>query len=154
MKKIFIVTGILLLAAGIVYFYRPIKTMLPTTEQATVPTTPACQAVRLIKPTPNSTITQQYIDVEVFVDNSNPPCRWTVFEALAGRIEIKDTTGAIVGKGALTTTENWMTKEPVTYRAQIVLDPETKKGQLTLNVIEDNPSGAPGQKVSFPIQYH
>lgn len=84
----------------------------------------------------------QTIEVKATVDNrkATPQCSWTVFEAQAGVVQIRDAQGAVLGQGMLTTQDDWMTSEPVHYTGSVVLS-ATPSGNVTLVVTEENPSG-------------
>jgi hypothetical protein len=85
------------------------------------------------------------ISVTAVVDNTNMQalgCSWTVFEAQAGTIELKDGNGTVLGFGLLTTTQDWMTASPVTYTGQVTSNSVFAPGTpLTLVFTEENPSG-------------
>lgn len=112
----------------------------------------ACEALQIINPQQNEKVSQTFT-VEVIVDNRIPECNWTVFEANAGRIEVTDKTDTIVGNGSLTTQEEWMTENPVTYTSEITLMPTTAQGQLIVTITEENQNDEPPQTVSFPLSY-
>lgn len=84
----------------------------------------------------------QVVEVRATVDNRKaaPGCSWTVFEAQAGIVEIRDAQGLVIGQGTLTTQDEWMTSEPVNYAGSVALS-VAPSGRLTLVVTEENPSG-------------
>lgn len=147
MKKIFVTLAILIIILGAAIYLKPKK----STVSKTMPIT-ACQALTIVTPHNNDTVTNTFT-VTAIVDNKNPQCHWTVFEAQAGTITVKDKTGTTVGTGVLQTTDTWTTENPVTYTGQITLAPTTKHGTIQLTITEENPSGEPGKTLAIPLQY-
>src|SRR6478736_1509020 len=121
MKKVAIIVCVIILAVLIYWktFSKPV-TKIPKNIAT-------CQALNIQSPLENDQVTRDFT-VRAVVDNSNPKCHWTVFEAQAGTIEIKDANGKLVGNGELKTTEDWMTDNPVNYTSDISLDPQTMHG--------------------------
>jgi hypothetical protein len=97
-------------------------------------------------PLPGSTVTFP-LTINATVDNtkmSTVGCSWTVFEAQAGGVEIKDQSGNVLAQAPLTTTSDWMTTAATPYKATIsALSNPSYTGPLTLVFTEDNPSGGP-----------
>lgn len=103
-----------------------------------------------------SIVTTAGIDVAGVVDNSEREilgCSWTVFEAQAGVVYVKDGNGNDVAKPTpFTTIEEWMTDAPVNYFAHIdILNNYTGDALVIIN--EENPSGEGVSKtISLPIK--
>jgi hypothetical protein len=95
-------------------------------------------ALHYISPIHSSHVTNPFT-IEVIVDNSQDSCRWGVFEGEAGSVELYDEYGKLQDKGILTTTSDWMTDSPTTYRAS--LSEFTHKGKSKLLFKENNPKG-------------
>jgi hypothetical protein len=144
-KTLSVSAVIVILAIGLVW--------LATTKQSQAPTVPDEQTVALSHCglTVNSPLggglvsSTAPISVTAVVDNTNMQalgCSWTVFEAQAGTIELKDGNGTVLGFGLLTTTQDWMTASPVTYTGQVTSNSVFAPGTpLTLVFTEENPSG-------------
>lgn len=109
-----------------------------------------CDALSNITPRSGTKITSP-LTVTVTVDNTKS-CKWTVFEAQAGTLTIKDSNGKALGTGILTTTGEWMTEQPVTYTGTIEFS-EPATDDVTLVITEEDPSGEGGQTVSIPLTY-
>jgi hypothetical protein len=153
MKKIFIILGVIIIV-GIIFFKlkpSPQHTQtVPLHANTTVSST--CNALTITSPKQNEQVSNNFL-VKVVVDNSNPKCHWKVSEAQAGKATVKDSSGNIVGSGVLSTSEEWMTDKPVTYSGEIELNDNTSKGNITLSIEEENPSGKPGQTITLPLMY-
>lgn len=147
MKKIFVTLAILIIILGVAIYLKPKK----STVNKTMPVT-ACQALTIVTPHNNDTVTSTFT-VTAIVDNRNLNCHWTVFEAQAGTITVKDQTGATVGTGVLHTSDTWTTDNPVTYSGEITLAPNTAHGTIQLIITEENPSGQPGKTRTISLQY-
>lgn len=117
-------------------------------KQTTI--SPICDALTNITPQSGTKITSPFT-VSVTVDNTKS-CKWTVFEAQAGTLTLKDADGQTLGTGLLTTTGEWMTEQPVTYRGMIEFS-EPATDDVTLVITEEDPSGEGGQTVSIPLTY-
>lgn len=104
-----------------------------------------CRALQIIKPASGQKVVSP-IEVEVVVNNTNPKCHWSVFEAQAGTISLKDNTGQTIGTGILKTTSDWMTDQPVTYTGTINFDTTPSSNDLILTIFEEPPSGQPNSK--------
>lgn len=111
-----------------------------------------CDAVVITNPTKGQQVTDP-LEVTVVVENAGKNCQWTVFEAQAGTMELKDSTGQVVGTGVLTTEEEWMTDGPVEYTGTIDLVNTPANGDLMLTITEDDPSGQSQQQVTLPLTY-
>lgn len=97
----------------------------------------------LIGPKEGETVGLEFT-VKGIVDNTKIKergCGWTVFEAQAGLVHIYDSTGFSVGSALLTTTEDWMTAEPVNYEAKIKIDIMPSDKNLLMVIEEDDTSG-------------
>ncbi len=82
------------------------------------------------------------IYVEGVVDNREAgECRWTVFEGQAGKVEAFDIENNLVSDGVLKTVEDWMTDEPVNYKAILNLHKAPVSRDLRIIVTEEDPSG-------------
>lgn len=117
-------------------------------QQTTV--SPICDALTNITPQSETKITSP-LTVNVTVDNTKS-CKWTVFEAQAGILTLKDSTGEILGSGTLTTSSEWMTEQPVVYTG-IIEFTEPATDDVTLIITEEDPSGQGAKTVSIPLTY-
>ena len=109
-----------------------------------------CDALTDMSPQSGEKITSP-LTVTVTVDNTKS-CNWTVFEAQAGTLTLKDSAGQIISSGTLTTTEEWMTEQPVVYTGTLEFTtPNTS--DLTLTITEEDPSGQGAQEVTIPLTY-
>lgn len=111
-----------------------------------------CEALTVNAPGKNEKITSP-VTITVTVDNTNPKCRWTVFEAQAGTMQLQNAEGEVIGKAVLTTDEDWMTDQPVTYSGEMMFDTTLATPKLNLVITEDSPSGEPGKEVTHPLTY-
>ena len=141
MKNILI---IILFAAIIglgIYILSNKKVITPTEEKST-----SHCGFTVNSPLPGSIVTFPLF-INAVVDNINSKtlgCSWTVFEAQAGGVVVKDSTGAILATSTMNTTEDWTTSNPVTYTSTIpTLSNPSYAGPLTIVFTEDNPSGNP-----------
>lgn len=167
MKKIIIIfavlaLGIVILLGGARYFMHEKTPLAPTPSSGPTPTltteqpvttksTPPCTAITIKNPKDNDKLGTTLI-VKVIVDNTGQ-CHWTVFEAQAGTVVITDGLGKIIGKGILTTQEEWTKATPTTYTATITLSKASTSGG-TLTITEENPSGKPNaQKYTIPVSF-
>ncbi len=97
----------------------------------------------IVSPAPQ-TVVSFPLPIHVIVDNTQAQalgCSWTVFEAQAGNVKVFDQNSQEVGFSTLTTTEDWMTANPVNYYGTLVLAGTPASNNLTLVFTEDNPSG-------------
>lgn len=139
-KKIMIMVVVALVLA-LAFYAVPRDNKVEAPTSALVRT--GCGADHLTVTSPVSgSVVGQAIAVEAVVDNrdANTDCSWTVFEAQAGTIEVRDAQGAVLGQGLLTTEEEWMTSEPVRYTGSVALT-AAPSGDLTIVITEENPSG-------------
>lgn len=98
------------------------------------------------------------LSVTAVVDNSDAielGCSWTMFEAQAAFMELKDEDGAVLATGVLDTGEEWMTTGPVNFSGTLSpANPVPAGTLLTLVINEEDPSdgeaGAPSV-VSVPL---
>lgn len=124
----------------------------PTPTQQIIKKTP-CQALTIKTPLPNQRITPPSLSVKVVVDNTNPECHWTVFEAQAGTLELQDENKNTIGTGTLTTTDEWMANKPVTYEGTVSFS-AIQQGKGNLLITEENPSGKDTpQSISLPLNF-
>lgn len=112
------------------------------------------QNVTVNAPVANSTVTFP-LTVTVVVDNSNDPsCNWGVFEAEAGIVKLKNALNVVLSAEVLSTTMNWMTTGPVTFTTVLSPSPLPPSGPLTLEFVENDPSGeGTVQTKTVPISY-
>lgn len=157
MKKILplIIVMIIVIVTGL-YLSRKVNlnnTVTSVPSPLPSPTAAQCTALRLDSPQVNEEVSSP-LSVTVTVDNRNKDCRWTVFEAQAGTLQLLDEDKTVIGKGVLTTSDDWMTSEPVTYNGTITFDRAPTGKKLELQVIEENPSGKPDSQIlTFPLTY-
>lgn len=111
-----------------------------------------CQSLTVLSPETGAQATSP-LTIDVVVDNSNPDCRWAVFEAQAGSIDLQDDQGNVIGSGVLTTTDDWMTDQPVNYSGTISFDPTQATSEMKLIITEEKASGEEGQQVILPLSY-
>lgn len=98
------------------------------------------------------------LSVTAIVDNTDAVelgCSWTMFEAQAAFMELKDEDGAVLATGVLDTGEEWMTTGPVNFSGTLSpANPVPAGTLLTLVINEEDPSdgeaGAPSV-VSVPL---
>lgn len=159
-KKVLI--GLVLAGLGtlVFFFFSSSQKNTPATQNSLpadttqAQNTPAqtCKAVTVLSPKVNQQIVTP-LKVQIIVDNRNTDCHWTVFEGQAGTMEIKDRNGKVLGSGFLSTTENWMTREPVTFTGTITFTIPPNNSGLTLIISEENPSGsADANVISIPLK--
>lgn len=141
--------AVLLILIGAVGFFVLGKPATQKTNPA--PTPEKCSAIKIVSPEKNSKITSPLL-VKVIINNTEE-CRWTVFEAQAGTVKIKDASGKELGQGVLKTTEEWTTDKPVNYEGEITFSkPASATG--IIEITEENPSGRPNpQKISLNIDF-
>jgi hypothetical protein len=113
-------------------------------------TSPICNALTNITPGSGTKITSP-LSVTVTIDNTQS-CNWTVFEAQAGILTLKDSNDEILGTGTLTTTSEWMTEQPVVYTGTFEFT-KPATDDVTLIIEEEDPSGEGSQTVSIPLTY-
>lgn len=110
----------------------------------------ACNALTMITPQKGSKISSP-LSISVIVDNTNPKCHWTVFEAQAGVAQLFDTNGNLLGQAVLKTNDDWTLQKPVPYNA-VVTYTNPSSGNLKLVLQEENPSGKPNpQKTTIGL---
>lgn len=119
------------------------------TPQPTITIT--CNALTNISPQAGDKVASP-LTVTITVDNRQS-CKWTVFEAQAGTFTLKDTTGQTIGSGTLTTTEDWMTENPVVYTGTTEFINTPASSELTLTITEEDPSGMGAQEITIPLSY-
>ncbi|MBP6912908.1 MAG: hypothetical protein KBB86_03155 [Candidatus Pacebacteria bacterium] len=105
-------------------------------------------------PLENGSVGQKFT-VDATLDNSEREmlgCSWTAFEAQAGVVYVKDGYGKdLANPTPLSTSQDWMTDEPVNYFADInILSGYTGPALVIIN--EEDPSGEKVSKtISFPV---
>lgn len=111
-----------------------------------------CDALTIDTPQKGQQVTSPLV-ISVTVDNSKDNCRWSVFEAQAGSVDLVNDNGDVIGTTTLTTTEDWMTDEPTSYSGTITFTPDTNNKDYTIVVHEEKPSGLSGKKITLPLTY-
>ena len=100
--------------------------------------------LKVTYPFPGSTVAFP-LTINAIIDNTQAAtlgCSWTVFEAQAGTVVVKDSSGTVLANTVLTTTSNWMTTSPTPYTATVAaLSNPAYTGPLTITFEEENPSG-------------
>lgn len=130
----------LIVCLGIIAWFVKTNNRTPTS-----PTKPTCSAISIVSPQAGNKVSYP-LSISVIVDNSKS-CHWTVFEAQAGIAELTDSTGTFIGRTTLTTTDDWMLAKPIPYNGLISFSKTPAKGNLTLSIIEENPSGKPNPQI-------
>lgn len=114
-----------------------------------------CDALTNISPKPEEKVTSP-LTITVTVDNTKS-CKWAVFEAQAGVALLSDSTGRKIGSTTLTTTEDWMTEQPVVYTGTIEFTQTPASNKLLLEIFEERTSDLAaeenGQSISIPLTY-
>jgi hypothetical protein len=146
MKYLALAFIIFVILVGGEYIFRKPPVEAPTNGGPTA-TTPASKCgLTVNSPLPASTVTFP-LSINATVDNTQSTtlgCSWTVFEAQAGPIKIKDGSGNTLATGVLATTANWMTTSPTIYTAMIsALSNPSYVGPLSIIFEEDNPADFP-----------
>jgi hypothetical protein len=162
-KKVLAICGVALVVFIIVdiVWHRkaaaPVPTIITTPEseaQAQKADATHC-GLTVNSPLPGTIVTFP-LTIQTVVDNTQSAklnCSWSVFEAQAGSVTVKDTGGHIVGKGVLKTTANWMTTAATPYTATISsITHPAYTGPLQLTFTEDNAAGKPNpDTLSFVV---
>jgi hypothetical protein len=94
------------------------------------------------------------LTVKARVHNAaSPNCRWTLFEAQAGVMTVKNADGEVIAQAPLATQEDWMTDQEVGFESVINLMPgKTASGPLMLVITEEDPSGQGlSETIEIPI---
>ena len=127
-----------------VYMIKQQQAIAPVTEQPQ--TTASLCGLTVTNPTVGATVTLP-LTINAIVDNTQAAtlgCSWTVFEAQAGTVTVKDAQGNVLATGVMTTTSNWMTTAPTPYTATITsLSNSSYTGPLSLIFDEENPGDLP-----------
>ncbi|WP_346882813.1 hypothetical protein [uncultured Algibacter sp.] len=78
---------------------------------------------------------------------------WMASEGVLGFVELVDEKGHELARGILTTNENWMTNDPVTFSTELTFNVENnKKGTLIVHKDPGSGDGAEtGETLSFKI---
>lgn len=146
-KLLFVV--LVLMTVGMLYYQRLLT--IPTITQPAKPQlSDICNALTKITPHEGETVTSP-LTVSITIDNRRS-CKWTVFEAMAGSVTLKDGNDQIMGTAVLTTTDEWMTDKPVTYTGTLEF-PSPPTSELQLVILEEDPSGEGSQTVTIPLNY-
>jgi hypothetical protein len=114
----------------------------PSTPTSTQAAQGTCPALTVLNPVSRMEAYLLPLKVRVMVDNRNPNCHWTVFEAQAGSVELRDRSGHVITSAPLKTTGDWTSNQPLEYDA--TLSPSTNAtGPLVVFITEENPRGKP-----------
>ncbi len=112
----------------------------------------ACQGIEIASPAANSQVTFPLTITGTVhpAGNSGP---WTVFEANAGSVVVKDSTGAIKSTPkALPIYVDWMNSNPKPFSVTIpALTGTPATNALTLFFSDDDPSGENPHYCSIPV---
>lgn len=123
----------------------PTNTGNPTSQETQLTAATHC-GLTIDAPLAGATVTFP-LTIQATVDNTQSTalgCSWGVFEAQAGTVEIKDTNGASLATGILTTTSDWMTANATPYSVTIsALSNPGYTGALSLIFNEENPGDLP-----------
>lgn len=123
----------------------------PTRSITYVGCTP--KSATVLEPAANATV-KLPLTVKMLVHSAeHPECPWTVFEAQAASMRLLDKDGVTVGRGTLTTTEDWMTTGPVNFTGEI---PALSliEGEATLVITEEDPRGeGPVEEINIPLNF-
>jgi hypothetical protein len=148
MKKIISALAVIAIIVVCAYVISYKRAAAPSTNPVViVPATPAMHCgLRVTRPLPGSQVTFP-LEIKAVVDNTgaqNLGCSWGAFEAQAGSIVIQDMLNNTLATGVLSTTDNWMTSDPVAYAATIpALSNPNYTGPLVITFTEDNAQGIP-----------
>lgn len=101
---------------------------------------------------PNTAISLP-LTFQVTVENSaHPTCRWTLFEAQAGHVELRTFDGEVLASAPLATTEDWMTDAAVSFETKLESTTVLSPGSYDIVIIEEDPSGEKTpQTVTIPV---
>lgn len=111
------------------------------------------KAITISEPEANFAVTFP-LTVKATVHNAEQKaCSWTMFEAQAASMEVKDSTGKVVATGVLMAKGEWMTDAPVSFEGTLKsVDGVTPRGVLDLVITEENPSGMKdSQTITIPV---
>lgn len=151
----FIIVAIII--ALIIPFLRFTPLQPSTPSPTPIPQVPAklpgCEAITIKSPLPDQKITPPSVIVTVVVDNTNPKCHWSVFEAQAGTLEIQDEDQNTLGTGTLSTNEDWTANKAIVYEGTVPLS-SVGGGKANLIITEENPVGSNNpQTIQIPLTY-
>ena len=125
---------------------------IPTPPVVVTPQPVSGCGLTVLNPLPYTKISLPITLEAVVANNPASSCRWTVFEAQAGTVLVKNALGESVGSGILQTTSEWMTNDPVTYTAPITFTAPISSGEnLFFIIVEDDPSGG---EAGVPDEIH
>lgn len=131
---------LVLIVVGVVLVMVPSPADAPTTEELS----PLAARVTLDTPPAGSTVGS------TFTISGKAPGNW-YFEA-SFPVEVLSAGGEVVGRGIATAQSDWMTVEDVAYSASVSVD--NYKGDATLKLMRDNPSGLPENDDSRSFSIH
>lgn len=152
-KKLLIIVPLVSFFLLVGYFLGNRQLSEENVSQNPQPTMPEiCNALSKLSPMPGQKVTSP-LTVTVTITNTNT-CKWTVFEAQAGTLTLKDKTGQILGTTALTTVDEWMTDQPVNYTGTITFAKKPATTDLILIITEEDPSGQGAQEINIPLTYY
>lgn len=93
-------------------------------------------------PKPNTSVSSSFT-VSGTIDNRNLPkeCRWGIFDAQAGNMQVVTAEGLLVGEGTLLAYGSWMSEGLVQLTGQINSVQKTTNQALSLIITEEDPAG-------------
>ncbi|MFA5936132.1 MAG: hypothetical protein WC787_04770 [Patescibacteria group bacterium] len=111
------------------------------------------KAITVSEPAANTAVTFPFTVKAVVHNAERKDCSWTMFEAQAASMEVKDSDGKVVASGLLMAKGEWMTDGPVSFDGMITpVSGVTPSGVLDLVITEENPSGMKdSQTITIPI---
>jgi len=149
MKKVFLATAILLVAAGC---HRGSQTQPATNgqnQQSDAPQTPQYftqNGITITQPSPGDTVSSPF-DIKGY---GLPP-----FEGVAGHAELLDSKGTVLGQAQLTG-DSANPQQPYNYQGSLTFTNPSGSGYVgvTLRILSDNPSGIPQNQrtIDVPLQ--
>lgn len=129
-----------------------IDPIIPPPSDTTPPPTIACQGIQINTPIAGAQVTFPLTITGIVhpTGNSGP---WIVFEANAGSVVVKDSTGAIKSTPkALPIYVDWMNSNPKPFSVTIpALTGTPATNNLTLFFNDDDPSGENPHYCSIPV---
>ncbi len=128
--------------------------VVPPPSDTTPPPTVACQGIQINTPIAGAQVTFPLTITGTVhpTGNSSP---WIVFEANAGNVVVKDSTGATKSTPkALPISGDWMNSNPKPFSVTIpVLTGTPATNALTLLFSDDDPSGENPHYCSIPVTF-
>jgi hypothetical protein len=172
--------AIVLLATSLYFYMKKDNTVTPITATSTddiIDTTRYAQKCGLTITFPTIGTTASFpLPLKGIIDNRNRNalgCSWTVFEAQAGTARVfaninnqgwkevgywgDNQSGAIAGPVPMMTVGDWMTENPVSVSATLMLDPKAgvipAGTPMKIVINEEDPSGMGGETLEVPFVY-